>query len=293
LGHLVSYAPLMSSKSSLIAVAILLFARTVGGQAAVLSSAPTPTGIAVGLLRTAGPGFDSASSHHFLVYAERGERPRYDIRALIDSLETAWREGLAILESPVPDLPRITVLVTRSRHRFSPTMSPTNKGIAIAAESDGETILLVHNDSVRLYARHEVMHTLSRRAWGASQHWWVMEGIAVVADGRCLGSTSMALARDLLRAKPELTAGVFAKSFSALVREDLASAYGLAGSLVSFLLARGGVPLVRQTWTVGADLIDLPATSDLTRTDWRTYVESATVGQPSIHPDSLARFGCG
>ena len=281
----------MLSRSSFIAVAILLFARTVGGQAAVPGS--TPTGIAVGLLQTAGPGWDSASSHHFLVYAESGERPRYDIRALIDSLERAWRDGLAILESPVPDLPKITVLVTRSRHRFGPTMSPTNKGMAIAAESDGETILLVQNDSVRLYARHEVMHALSRRAWGASQHWWVMEGIAVVADGRCLGSSSMALARDLLRAKPDLTTGEFAKSFRALVREDLASAYALAGSLVNFLLARGGVPLVRQAWTLGADLVDLPATSDLARTDWRTYVEWATVGQPSIRPDSLARFGCG
>ena len=281
----------MSSKSSFIAVAILLFARTVGGQAAVPGS--TPTGIAVRLLQTAGPGWDSASSHHFLVYAEHGERPRYDIRALIDSLETAWRDGLAILESPEPDLPRITVLVTRSRHRFAPTMSPTNKGIAIAAQSDGETILLVHNDSVRLYARHEVMHTLSRRAWGGSPPWWIMEGIAVVADGRCLGSSSMAVARDVLRAKPELTAGVFAKSFRDMVREDLASAYVLAGSLVSFLRARGGMPLVRQAWTLEPDLIDLPATSDLTRTDWRTYVERATVGQPGIRLDSLARFGCG
>ena len=245
------------------------------------------------LLQTAGPGWDSASSHHFLVYAERGERPRYDIRALIDSLETAWRDGLAILESPEPEIPRITVLVTRSRHRFGATMSPTNKGIAIAAHSDGETILLVHNDSVRLYARHEVMHTLSRRAWGGSPPWWIMEGIAVVADGRCLGSSSMAVARDVLRAKPELTAGVFAKSFREMVREDLASAYVLAGSLVSFLRARGGMPLVRQAWTLEPDLIDLPATSDLTRTDWRTYVERATVGQPGIRLDSLARFGCG
>jgi hypothetical protein len=281
----------MSSKSSFIAVAILLCARTAGGQAAVPGG--TPTGIGVRLLQTAGPGWDSASSLHFLVYAERGERPRYDIRALIDSLETAWRDGLAILQSPAPDIPRITVLVTRSRHRFGPTMSPTNKGIAIAAQSDGETILLVHNDSVRLYARHEVMHTLSRHAWGASQQWWAMEGIAVVADGRCLGSSSMAVARDVLRSKPELTSGAFAKSFNVLVREDLASAYVLAGSLVSFLRARGGVPLVRQAWTLGVDLLDLPATSDLTRTDWRTYVESATVGQPGTRPDSLARFGCG
>jgi hypothetical protein len=281
----------MSSKSPFIAVAILLFARTGGGQAAVPGAAPT--GIAVGLLETAGPGWDSASSHHFLVYAERGERPRYDIRALIDSLETAWRDGLALLESPVPDLPRMTVLVTRSRHRFHPTMSPTNKGLAIATQSDAETILLVHNDSVRLYTRHEVMHTLSGRAWGASPHWWIMEGIAVLADGSCLGSSSLALARDVLRAKPELTPRVFAQSFRALVREDLASAYALAGSLVSFLRARGGIPLVRQAWTSGVDLVDLPAASHLTLTDWRTYVERATVGQPGIRPDSLARFGCG
>jgi hypothetical protein len=281
----------MPSRSSFIAIAILLCARTAGGQAALPGS--SPTGIAVRLLQTAGPGWDSASSHHFLVYAERGERPRYDIRALIDSLETAWRDGLAILESPEPDLPKVTVLVTRSRHRFGPTMSPRNKGLAIAAEDDGETILLVHNDSVRLYARHEVMHTLSRRAWGPSQGMWVMEGIAVVADGQCLGSSSMAVARDVLRARPALTAGEFTKSFNALVREDLASAYVVAGSLVSFLRARGGLPLVRQAWTSGWDLVELPATSDPTRTDWRTYVERATPGQPGIRPDSLARFGCG
>jgi hypothetical protein len=281
----------MSFKSSFIGVAILLFARTVGGQAAVPGS--TPTAIAAGLLGTAGPGWDTASSHHFLVFAERGERPRYDIRALIDSLETAWRDGLAILEGPEPDIPRITVLVTRSRQRFGPTMSPRNKGLAIADQSGEETILLVHNDSVRLYARHEVMHTLSRRAWGASQGMWVMEGIAVVADGRCLGSSVLAVARDVLRNKPELTAGAFAKSFNAMVREDLASAYVLAGSLVNFLRARGGIPLVRQAWTLGADLVDQPASSDLTRTDWRTYVERASVGLPGIRLDSLARFGCG
>ena len=78
-----------------------------------------------------------------------------------------------------------------------------------------------------------------------------------------------------------------------MVREDLASAYVLAGSLVSFLRARGGLALVRQAWTSGLDQVVLPATSDLTRTDWRTYVEGATVGQPGIRPDSLARFGCG
>lgn len=280
----------MLTRSSFVAVAILLCARTVGGQTPVPGS--TPTGIAASLLKTAGPGWDSASSHHFLVYAERGENPRYDIRAIIDSLETAWRHGLAILESPLPDF-KVTVLVTRSRHRFAPTMSPTNKGIAIAAESDGETILLVHNDSVRLYARHEVMHTLSRRAWGSSPQWWIMEGIAVLADGQCLGAPSMAVARDVLRARPDLTTGVFAKSFRGLVREDLASAYVVAGSIVSFLRARGGVPLVRQAWTTGADLPDLPATADLTQTNWRTWVESESAGQPGIRPDSLARFGCG
>lgn len=281
----------MLHRSSFVAFAILLVAQSAEAQAAVLRH--QPTGMAVGLLRRAGPAWDSASSQHFLVYAERGQRPRYDIRALIDSLETAWRDGSALLESGVPDLPKITVLVTRSRHRFGPMMSPTNKGMTIDSESDAETILLVHNDTVRLYARHEVMHALSRRAWGASQHWWVMEGIAVVADGACLGSTSMAVARDALRAKPELTAGVFAQSFSALVREDRAGTYALAGSLVSFLLTRGGVPLVRRAWALGPAVLDLDATSDLTRTDWRTYVERAAVGQPSIRPDSLARFGCG
>jgi hypothetical protein len=277
----------MIPRSSFVGIAIVLFAGTVGAQASGTGS--RPTGIAAGLLKTAGPGFDSASSSHFLVFAERGERPRYDIRAIIDSLETAWRDDLALLESPEPDLHRISVLVTRSRHRFAPIMSPTNKGISIAAKSDGETILLVHNDSVRLYARHEVMHTLSRLVLGSSQNWWIMEGIAVVADDKCLGSTSMAVARDVLRARPELTPGQLARSFRDLVREDLAGTYALAAGLVNFLRERGGMPLVRQAWTSGADLIDQQATSD----DWRAYVERATAGQPGVRPDLFARVGCG
>ncbi len=241
------------------------------------------------MLKTAGPGFDSASSRHFLVYAERGEHPRYDVRAFIDSLETAWRDNVALLESPEPDIPKVSVLVTRSRHRFAGVMSPTNKGISIAAQNDGETIFLVHNDSVRLHARHEVMHTLSRLAWGTSQNWWIMEGLASAADGRCLGSSSMAVARDVLRAKPELTPGEFVRSFRQLVTEHLSSAYVLAESLVQFLRSRGGLTLVRQAWTSEADLVDQASTSD----QWRAFVEAATTGQAGVRADSFARLGCG
>jgi hypothetical protein len=241
------------------------------------------------LLQSTGPGWQRARSPHFLLFAERGERPRYDPRALLDSLEAAYAHASRLLGVALGAHQPVPVLVTRSRTRFSKFLAPFGKGVAnVGGAPEGDFILLVHNDSVRAYVCHEVMHLVAHRAWGPAAAHWVTEGVAVWADGRCQGTSVLAVARDLLREEPGLTAADLAARFTHRLGPDAASRareYTLAGSLVAFVAERGGRAGVQAVWRRGIPTGRAlePWGADSLAAPWRR----------GIPPKALARFGCG
>src|SRR4051812_1846021 len=171
------------------------------------------------LLRTAGPSFDSTQSPHFTIYTEHGDRRSAGVA---DSLEAAWAHAVALLGMPVPDSPRVSVFVTASRTRFPLLLSPQNRGLTTGVASGPQVVILVHNDSVRLYARHEVMHAVARRAFGVPNRSsvWLVEGLATYADGRCQSASIAAVARDLLAEMPDLTANELITDFERMAARD-------------------------------------------------------------------------
>lgn len=247
------------------------------------------------LLASAGPSWRLGQSKHFVVYVERDNR--FAIRAeMLDSLETAWQSAVALLGAPVADGPRIPVLVTASRTRFPRLLDAQGKGLTTRMPEGGEIIILIRNDSVRAHTRHEVMHVVSQRAWGwgSPARTWLVEGLATFADGRCQTTSITAVARDLFRATPSVTAQDVAQGFVSLWRADRARAYILAGTLVGSLWEGRGREGVRRLWQ-GVDT--LTATSRLDANDptavWHGYVMRHAATARSLDTTAFRRLGCG
>ena len=257
-----------------------------------------PGTVALDTLRqTSGPGWRHGQSRHFVVYLEEPVDAT-SLKATTDSLESAWVASVTLLGQVVPELPLVYVFVTRSRTRFAGLVSPEAKGLTTRLRGGDDVIILVRNDSVRSYTRHEVMHLVSFRAWGSpgESGAWLAEGLATFADGRCQSSTVQAVSRDLLAARPMLRLHDVVDNFVPMWRTDRAVAYVLAGSLVDYLWFSRGRDGVRLLWTKRDSLVDagiLPGAGGEQTAGWRRYVARAAAGAPTLSPEAFRRAGCG
>ena len=247
------------------------------------------------LLRTPGPAWLTREARHFRLYRERPVSDT-EVIALLDSLEEAWRHAEMLLDAHLPDTPRTTVLVTRSRTRFAGALPHVAKGLTTRLPG-GDVILLVQNDSVRAYTRHEVMHLVAPRAWGRREApVWLNEGLATFADGHCQRSTILAVGRDVLRARPGFTATALQRDFANMWPGDRYAAYVLAGTLVDYLWASRGRDGVRRLWQ-GADTLHegniLPGAGGTLTREWRAHVSRAAGGTPGLDSAAFRRAGCG
>jgi len=245
---------------------------------------------------TSGRAWRRTVSPHFVVYREQPVSGT-SVTATIDSLEAAWTAAVTLLGRPVAETPRAHVFVTASRTRFAGFVPPEAKGVTTQLRTGDDIILMVQNDSVRLYSRHEVMHLVAVRAWGPSRAApWLVEGLATFADGRCQSSTVVAMSRDLLEARPALRAQDVVERFLDLVRTERGAAYVLAGSLVDYLWTSRGREGVHRLW-MGRDSLSenaiLPGTGgELTRA-WRMHVAQKAGATPGLSTASFLRAACG
>jgi hypothetical protein len=249
------------------------------------------------LLQTSGPRWSRGQSRHFAVYFEQ-PADAIALNAMVDSLEVAWSAATRLLDQPLADESRDHIFVTRSRTRFAGLVSPEAKGLTTRLRSGEYITILVRNDSVRAYTRHEVMHLVSWRAWGmpGASRAWLAEGLATFADGRCQTSTVLAVSRDLLAARPMLRAQDVIDNFVAIWRTERAAAYVFAGSLVDYLWASRGRDGVRRLWSGSDTLTDvgaLPGTGGALTSEWRAYVVRKAEGRPGLTTTAFLRAGCG
>jgi|GEM_PF-2918827 len=251
------------------------------------------------MLKSVGPPFQRFTSRHFELYAERAGPTA---TRMLDSLEEALTHAYAFLGAPLNDPATITVFATASRTRFPLLLSPTNKGARMKRADLRDVIVLVVNDSVRSYARHEVMHVVGFRAWGGQRVHpeWMAEGLATYADGLCQGVPILSVARDLLRQFPALTVAELTQQFRARTDVDRAGTYVLAASLIDYLWQTRGRDGFKRLWQ-GTDTLTaasdarlgfLNAGTDQTRA-WRAHVERAVGIGYGLNLDKLRRFGCG
>jgi hypothetical protein len=247
------------------------------------------------LLRTHGPPWQVSKSPHFVLYTERAEGMPLSPKLLLDSLEDAWTHASRLLGTPTDRSP-ITVLVTLLPERFPNLLVQSSRGIARQTNAGGDLIILVHNYQVRPFSRHEVAHVVARRLWGAPSAAWVNEGVATWADGRCQGTTILAVARDLLRADPELTAAElparFKNSRIAMLGPRF-RAYILAGSMISFVYDKGGAQALHALWIGGIPPAEFAIPGETLSVAWRRYVERRAASKPGLLVAALDSRGCG
>lgn len=284
--------------TTLVGVSTLAGAPRIEAQAP--SVAEKLAAIDLDVMRTsAGAPFRRFQSRHFELYAEYGEPTA---SRMLDSLEEALTHAYAFLGAPMNDPAPITVFVTASRTRFPLVLTPTNKGARVKRADGRDVIVLVVNDSVRSYARHEVMHVVGFRAWGGQRvpPEWMAEGLATYADGLCQGVPIVAVARDLLRQSPTLTVAELTQQFRARTDVDRHGSYVLAASLIDYLWQTRGRDGFKRIWQgidslpTGADSRLGFGTADATLTRaWRAHVERVAAMRTGLSPTALQRFGCG
>jgi len=281
--------------------AVIAASLVVGGAPSIArAQRPAPGPSIDTLLATAGPGWTNGTSEHFRVYVERSAFSSRYLIEMLDSLERAWTSAADLIASPVTNASPVTVLVTASRTRFARLLPPTAKGVTTSLPAVGDLVVLVHNDSVRPYARHEVMHVVARRAWGHGSPFtgWVNEGLATYADGHCQGSTIMAVGRDILRQWPEVTVAEVADPSAALFSTNRARAYVLSATLVAYVWETAGRDAVRALWQAKDPRAVLGILTTGTGGDdptprWREWINQRAGSQIGLDSVAFQRDDCG
>lgn len=248
------------------------------------------------LLSTTGPKLEQLGSERFALYSEL---PRSQTATVLDSLEEAFAHSTALLGATPQQTTPVPVIVTTSPTRFAPLLSLSTKGFRGILEDGSSFIILVVNDSVRPYTRHEVMHDVSFKLWGATHEGgsWMSEALATYADGQCQNVANIVVARDLLKRNPTLTMEELAERFWAMSALDKHATYVLGASVIGFLWQAGGRETVRRVWQNGewpsaSALGGSPPASDL-NSRWRAYVARTAGSRAGLDPDRLTRNGCG
>ena len=263
---------------------------------------PRPAPPVDSLLRASGVEWERRRGRRIVLYTAAGvSSPRtLAPSALLDSLDAAWIHAVALAGAPPADTAPIVVVVTPSWERFPRLLAASARGVAYeGGRGAGPLILLVHHDSARAYVRHEVMHVVAPAVWGAPATQWVAEGVATWADGRCQGTSVLAVARELLQAEPELTVGGLPARFRRGIGRRVGprhAAYVLAASFVAFVDAVAGRDALRAVWRTGNTDAGGPTVSGddaAVTAAWRRFVERAAADEPGLAAGALAAHGCG
>jgi hypothetical protein len=119
------------------------------------------------------------------------------------------------------------------------------------AEPATRTVLLVTNWDWRPFERHEIMHVISREAWGApaAGNEWLDEGLAPAADGLCAGYSNADVVVALAARYGWIPLNTLLTKFRP--QPDL-RAYLQAAAFADYLLQRYGIAEVARLWRQGS-----------------------------------------
>jgi hypothetical protein len=189
--------------------------------------------------------WSSRQTEHLVVHAKAGTPLARSLGALGKSAERAIERDLRMLGERYSG-ERMDVFFLGSREE----MRPFSGGAAPAGWSTPRgTVFLVASDSTAPPLRHELMHSLSRRLWGASAELWVSEGLGVLASG-CRDYDLDDIAKSLDDASKLKTFEEMRTNF--IVKGAEGAEYYMQGaSMVSYIRRRFGLARLRQFWHSG------------------------------------------
>jgi len=305
----------MSRAATIVAIAGLLSRGIRLGAQAADSVAPSRAQAVQRYLAMPGLSWDVDSSEHFIVRTLRGARFPVPRPAMLDSLEAGWTNANRVLRTDVSFSERVPVFVIPSPSTVH-FADPAMRGAA-QSQKGGEIVFIIHNDSVKAYTRHEVMHVITRATWGgpsSRDNVWMVEALGQLADGVCQGVPTVVAARDIMRWSPIKTAFDFTTRFYQSIKIDRAGTYVLAGSMLEYLWDTKGPEGVRAIWRSrepAAKALTTAKTSSLASMSgnlmqstsaipifddptpaWRAWVLEQAGSTPGLDSASFARYGC-
>ncbi len=228
------------------------------------------------------------------IHYEADGYARDNLGVIAAGLEEAVDRALEVIGEPAYDR-GIRLLVTDSRDDMEALIGIRPKGIAMAVD---DTILLVFNERIRPYLRHEVFHIVSIRLWGEPPA-WLREGSAFFADGRCLDYPDAAdlLAAYLMRRQMLIPVADLVQGFDQHTRRNDMITYIESGSLFGYLLNTFGREAVKRMWS-GEELVKLlgewNSSLEEIEAGWLAHLSSvdpATTG--TVDWAELMELGCG
>ena len=224
------------------------------------------------------------------IYYKAGSFAERHRDMLLGAVTHAIESDLEFLGETVYD-PVLNVFFVDDRAEMERIVGSPFTGLA---NWGADAIFLVFAPDWRSFEKHEFAHIVTMGMWGSPHEdsRWMIEGIAIAADGWCREYSIDEIAFHYLQAGelpplPELPAGI----------RELGEIRGgvYAASVIAFIRDTHGPAAVRKLWTNGSAVLSdtLGVTFDTIEDSWKEYLERE-VGD-GIHVDmkSIDDNGCG
>jgi hypothetical protein len=226
---------------------------------------------------------------HFRIHVQPRTLAERHFERLAADVERARSSALALVADT--DHPIIDVFYLSSREQIQLFIGARPKALAVPSHN---FVFFVYSDDVRPYHRHEILHLVALDHWGQAAHPadWIVEGLAVFAEGECLEYSIGRIARSLVDRRRIIPIHELIGRFRA--QDDL-TAYMQAGSFVEHLHRTYGRDALRAVWTRGAaalpDITGKPI--DALALDWQSGLRRDSALAGPVDWRRLRREGCG
>jgi hypothetical protein len=211
---------------------------------AARTAAQSPSGLAASALADTGLQWLHRELPGIRIHTLADSYPALHQDSLAQRIPSALAHAQQILGVGPLDGP-LDVFFVESRDQMLRLTGARATGLA---QPSSRTVVLVTNPEWRAFDRHEVMHVVVARAWGApaTGNDWLVEGLAQAADGRCGDWSNGEVLRGLAWRSGWIPLSDVLERFRQ--QPDL-RAYLQAAAFTQFLIDEHGVAAVRRLWS--------------------------------------------
>jgi len=233
------------------------------------------------------------------VYAHNGYKIYYKkdsyswqhMDTLVKLVDESLERICQLLDMPKPDKP-FYLLMLDSRDEMEQVVGMRVKGVA----STGHALtVLVYNENIRPYVRHELFHLLVYDYLSYPSNRLLDEGGAVFCDNQCLEYENpiSTINRYLYDSKQWFILNDLINDFSAKARENDLIAYLQSAFVFRYLYENYGMAKMKRLWYHGFDCFETIYGFSQNDLDEKIKIEIEKVKPEPVDWERLMDFGCG
>lgn len=233
--------------------------------------------------------WSTVRSDRFEIYYEAGTYPAGRLDFLKGLAEESLDRALDILGET--EFPRgLRVFMVDTRDKMIPLTGSRPKGFTMVGD---DAVILVFNENIRPYMRHEVFHAVSIALWGMPET-WLREGAAVYADGMCYYADPFrTIPAWLVRSGNHVPLARLTGDFVTIAAQNDMATYMEAGGFVQYLFDTCTDDQIKRVWAEGVSAIPqiFGKPLEAVESDWLKSLED--VDTRVVDWEMLMNKGCG